>query len=117
MRTVSSFPRRVHDIENVFIPVSGGGRLAARIWLPEDAEPSPVPAILEYIPYRKGDRMRDRDEAMHRYFPASVSLFALIIIMNRIFPYSSYDAADDIAPRCSSRRSKLSDTPSFIPVW
>lgn len=68
MRIVSSFPRRVRDIENVFIPVSRGGRLAARIWLPEDADSSPVPAILEYIPYRKGDRMRDRDEPMHRYF-------------------------------------------------
>lgn len=68
MRIVSSLPRRVRDIENVFIPVSGGGRVAARIWLPEDAESSPVPAVLEYIPYRKGDRMRDRDEPMHRYF-------------------------------------------------
>jgi putative CocE/NonD family hydrolase len=68
MRVVSSFPRRVRDIENEFIPVSSGGRVAARIWLPEDAESSPVPAVLEYIPYRKGDRMRDRDESMHRYF-------------------------------------------------
>jgi uncharacterized protein len=65
---VSSFPRQVRDIENVFIPTSSGGRLAARIWLPDDAEASPVPAILELIPYRKRDRMRDRDEAMHRYF-------------------------------------------------
>ncbi len=68
MRIVDSFPRPVRDIENLFIPLEGGGRLAARIWLPEDAESSPVPAILEYIPYRKGDRMRDRDEPMHRYF-------------------------------------------------
>jgi uncharacterized protein len=68
MTIVRSFPRPVKDIENVFIPASDGRRLAARIWLPEDAESSPVPAILEYIPYRKGDRMRDRDEAMHRYF-------------------------------------------------
>jgi putative CocE/NonD family hydrolase len=68
MKIVTEFPRSVRDIENVFIPLEGGGRLAARIWLPEDAESSPVPAILEYIPYRKGDRMRDRDEPMHRYF-------------------------------------------------
>ncbi len=68
MKIVDRFPRAVRDIENVFIPLSDGGRLAARIWLPEDAESSPVPAILEYIPYRKGDRMRDRDEPMHRYF-------------------------------------------------
>jgi len=68
MKIVDTFPRAVRDIENVFIPLADGGRLSARIWLPEDAEASPVPAILEYIPYRKGDRMRDRDEPMHRYF-------------------------------------------------
>lgn len=68
MTIVSSFPRPVRDIENVFIPASDGRRLAARIWLPEDADSSPVPAVVEYIPYRKRDRMRDRDEAMHRYF-------------------------------------------------
>ena len=45
-----------------------GCRLAARIWLPEDAEASPVPAILEYIPYRKRDFTRARDEPMHYYF-------------------------------------------------
>ena len=43
-----------------------GMRLSARIWLPEDAEATPVPAILEYIPYRKRDLMRARDEPMHR---------------------------------------------------
>ncbi len=53
MKIVDTFPRAVRDIENVFIPLAGGGRLAARIRLPEDAESSPVPAILEYIPYRK----------------------------------------------------------------
>ena len=45
-----------------------GCRLAARIWLPDDAESSPVPAILEYIPYRKRDLTRFRDEPMHHYF-------------------------------------------------
>ena len=43
-------------------------RLAARIWLPEDAETRPVPAVLEYIPYRKRDFTRGRDEPMHAYF-------------------------------------------------
>jgi putative CocE/NonD family hydrolase len=45
-----------------------GIRLAARIWMPEDAENNPVPAILEYIPYRKRDGVRLRDETMHPYF-------------------------------------------------
>lgn len=64
----SRFPHRVRNIENVFIPLADGCRLAARIWLPASAEQSPVPAILEYIPYRKRDFMRARDEPIHHYF-------------------------------------------------
>ena len=45
-----------------------GCRLAARIWLPEDAVQHPVPAILEYIPYRKNDFTAERDARMHPYF-------------------------------------------------
>ena len=56
------------EIENVWIPMSDGCRIAARIWLPKDAAATPVPAILEYIPYRKRDFMRARDEPIHRYF-------------------------------------------------
>ncbi|MCH4564928.1 CocE/NonD family hydrolase [Halomonas sp. EGI 63088] len=48
--------------------MSDGIRLAARVWLPTDAEHSPVPAILEYMPYRKRDFTRLRDEPLHRYF-------------------------------------------------
>ncbi|MEX0655602.1 MAG: CocE/NonD family hydrolase [Phycisphaeraceae bacterium] len=44
-----------------------GVRLAARIWLPEDAEGDPVPAILEYIPYRKRDWTAVRDASMQPY--------------------------------------------------
>ncbi|MER9978167.1 hypothetical protein [Mesorhizobium sp. M0085] len=38
MKIVTDFPRKVREIENVFIPLSDGTRLAARVWLPEDAE-------------------------------------------------------------------------------
>ncbi|HSH42130.1 MAG TPA: CocE/NonD family hydrolase, partial [Arenicellales bacterium] len=61
---------RIREIENVFIPMPDGTRLAARLFLPADAESKPVPAILEYIPYRKRDLMRARDEPIHRYFAA-----------------------------------------------
>ncbi|RVC28936.1 CocE/NonD family hydrolase, partial [Mesorhizobium sp. M7A.F.Ca.CA.004.04.2.1] len=44
-----------------------GCRLAARMWLPEGAEQKPVPAILEYIPYRKNDLTAARDVVMHPY--------------------------------------------------
>jgi putative CocE/NonD family hydrolase len=55
-------------IENLFIPLSDGTRLAARLWLPVDAEQKPVPAVLEFIPYRKTDGTRGRDEPMHGWF-------------------------------------------------
>ena len=38
-----------------------GTRLAARIWLPEDAAENPVPAVLEYLPYRRRDGTVYRD--------------------------------------------------------
>ena len=68
MRTVRSFPHEVEEIEHVLIPMSDGVRLAARMWLPAGAEQSPVPAILEYIPYRKRDGTRRRDHLHHPYF-------------------------------------------------
>ena len=45
-----------------------GCRLAASIWLPEDAEEHPVPAILEYLPYRKDDTRAVRDSSYQPYF-------------------------------------------------
>ncbi|MDU8945756.1 CocE/NonD family hydrolase [Ovoidimarina sediminis] len=55
-------------IETVWIPMPDGTRLAARLWLPEGARKAPVPCILEYIPYRRRDRTRMRDESMHPHF-------------------------------------------------
>jgi putative CocE/NonD family hydrolase len=68
MKTVTTFPHPVHEIQNMWIPLSDGIRLAARIWLPEDAESKPVPTILEYIPYRKRDGTAFRDSITHPYF-------------------------------------------------
>jgi hypothetical protein len=68
VRVVETFPHAIREIENCWIPMSDGCRLAARIWLPESAEQSPVPAIVEYLPYRKRVGTRWRDEPMHRYF-------------------------------------------------
>ena len=54
-------PRPVREIEHTWIELADGTRLSARIWLPEDAESDPVPAILEYLPYRKHDGTVVRD--------------------------------------------------------
>lgn len=45
-----------------------GTRLSARLWLPMGA--GPAPAIFEYIPYRKRDLVRARDERNHPYLAA-----------------------------------------------
>ena len=67
-RTVASFPRQVKLIENTWIPLAGGTRLAARVWMPADAGQNPVPTILEYLPYRKSDGTSIRDRVIHEYF-------------------------------------------------
>ncbi|MFO7842691.1 MAG: CocE/NonD family hydrolase [Bacteroidales bacterium] len=58
-------------IENTWITMSDGIKLAAKIWLPKDAEKNPVPGILEYIPYRKRDLTAYNDHKMHGYFAKS----------------------------------------------
>jgi len=54
--------------EDVRVPMADGISLSARIWHPPDAAEHPVPAILEYIPYRKRDFTRARDETLHRWY-------------------------------------------------
>jgi hypothetical protein len=60
----------VRHVELAWIPMSDGRRLAARLWLPRDAKQKPVPAILEYIPYRRRDGTRMGDEPTHAWFAA-----------------------------------------------
>jgi putative CocE/NonD family hydrolase len=68
MRHRTDFPHAVREIENLWIELADGCRLAARVWLPEDAEARPVPAILEYLPYRKRDGTAWRDALTHPWF-------------------------------------------------
>ncbi|MEA2781223.1 MAG: uncharacterized protein QOK29_2767 [Rhodospirillaceae bacterium] len=68
MNVITSLPRPIRTIEHCWIPLSDGIRLAARIWLPEDADRTPVPAVFEFIPYRKRDFYRTVDETIHPYF-------------------------------------------------
>lgn len=68
MSTRTQFPRRVRTIDTEWITLADGTRLAATVWLPEDAAQNPVPAILEYLPYRRRDGTVLRDRQMHAYF-------------------------------------------------
>lgn len=63
----TDLPRAIREIEHTWITLSDGCRLAARIWLPEDAEDDRVPAILEYLPYRKNDHTAVRDADRQPY--------------------------------------------------
>lgn len=62
--------RAMVEIDNLWIPLADGARLAARIWMPDDANQRPVPAVLEYLPYRKSDGTAVADRVRHPYFAA-----------------------------------------------
>lgn len=53
-------------IENEWITLADGTRLAARIWMPEGE--GPFPAVLEYLPYRKRNGTSPRDESTYPVF-------------------------------------------------
>jgi hypothetical protein len=67
MTIIKDFPHEIIEEENVWIPVTDGLNLAARIWRPKGSDASPVPAVLEYIPYRKRFGTTERDEITHKY--------------------------------------------------
>ena len=68
MKITDSYPRSVIEIPHQIIRMSDGCELSARIWMPEDAESEPVPAIVEHLPYRKRDGTIVRDQLTHPWF-------------------------------------------------
>ena len=58
----------VQETPDMGIVLSDGTLLSARVWMPEGAESNPVPAILEFLPYRKRDGTTARDALTHPYF-------------------------------------------------
>src|ERR1700730_158553 len=68
--TAAPATREVRVIDPAWIPLADGTRLCARIWLPIDAERDPVPAVLEYLPYRKDDVTAAEDARIHPWFAA-----------------------------------------------
>ncbi|GAA4313215.1 CocE/NonD family hydrolase [Streptomyces venetus] len=67
MRYVTNLPYATKEEEHVTIPMSDGVRLSAHIWRPTSSDQEPVPAVLEYIPYRKRDLTAVRDSVHHPY--------------------------------------------------
>jgi putative CocE/NonD family hydrolase len=67
---VSAGPLPVREIENTWIEMPDGVRLAARIWLPASAAQHPVPAIFNYCPYYARLFTRGEDETRYPYYAA-----------------------------------------------
>jgi hypothetical protein len=59
------FPHAVERLDPLFIALPDGTRLAATLWRPQ--VPQPVPAILEFLPYRRRDGTAFRDRQMAPY--------------------------------------------------
>jgi uncharacterized protein len=56
-------------MENGWIPMKDGVRLAVTLYMPDRAKPGDkFPALLEYLPYRKDDGTAARDYPIHSYF-------------------------------------------------
>ena len=75
-----NYNKRVENRELVWIPLADGRRLAARLVMPRDAASNPVPAILEYIPYRRRDGTRARDEQTMAWFAANGYIYVRVDI-------------------------------------
>ena len=95
-----------------------GCRLAAKIWMPADAETSPVPAVVEYIPYRRRDFTARRDASMHPFVARHGYACVRIdlrgsgdsggVLTDEYLPLEQDDAVDAIAwiaaqPWCTGR--------------
>lgn len=61
-------PHETHETPDMGITLPDGTRLSARVWMPDDARENPVPAILEFLPYRKRDGTAARDVTTHAVF-------------------------------------------------
>jgi putative CocE/NonD family hydrolase len=67
-------------IENEWVTLKDGTRLAARLWIPDGAQASPVPVVWEYLPYRKRDFERQRDTGWAEMFVPYGFAFARVDI-------------------------------------
>ena len=66
---ITSYRDAVENVEITWITMPDGRKLAARLLLPRDKS-AKVPCIFEYIPYRRRDGTRSRDDETHYWFAA-----------------------------------------------
>ncbi|HEX4742830.1 MAG TPA: CocE/NonD family hydrolase [Caulobacteraceae bacterium] len=94
-------------IENSWVPMPDGVKLAVQLWLPADSRRRPAPIVLEYIPYRKRDSYR----AFDMYWGATLAAWGIAyarletrgsgdstgILADEYLPSEQHDAATAIA--------------------
>lgn len=112
---VDDLPRAT-TVRDDWIALSDGCRLFARTVLPRDAQDDPVPAVLEYLPYRLTDGTAHRDATQHPYFAGHGYASVRVdirgtgnsdgILMDEYLPQEQEDACEVIAwlacqPWCS----------------
>ncbi len=68
LHVVDDFPNEIRIVQDLRIPMPDGTNLSARMWLPVDADATPVPAVVEYIPFRHRDFSAPRDAIIHPWF-------------------------------------------------
>ncbi len=105
-------------VEHLWIPLPDGTHLAARLWLPEVEPQSPVPALIEYLPYRKSDGTAVSDPVRHAWYAANGFASLRIdlrgsgdsdgLLLDEYLPQEQFDAVDAIAwiaaqPWCNGR--------------
>jgi predicted acyl esterase len=59
MLIAESLPFEIRMSDDVRIPMPDGIDLVARIWRPLESDANPVPAILEFVPYRRREELRN----------------------------------------------------------
>jgi putative CocE/NonD family hydrolase len=122
MKPNTDSPRDVVEHPDMAIPLPDGTRLSARVWMPRDAATRPVPAIMEFLPYRKRDGTAARDQINHPYL-ASHGYACLRVDMrgcgdsqglfdDEYSPQELQDAVDSLAwiakqPWCSGRTAMM----------
>ncbi len=68
LTVVRDLPNRVCVNPDLRIPLADGAWLHGRLWFPEGAEENPVPAVVEYAPFRHRDFTAPRDALIHPWF-------------------------------------------------
>jgi predicted acyl esterase len=64
----TDFSYDVETTEHIWIEMSDGVKVSAKLWQPKNIDRKTKGAILEYLPYRKDEFTALRDEIRHKYF-------------------------------------------------